>query len=52
MKEANKKKFVVRKNCEYSTVVEARTADEAVELAENSTTSWEQAWSRTEAEEE
>jgi hypothetical protein len=48
------KRFVVRCSCEYSEVVEARTAREAIERAkEVPPEQWEsKAWSADEAEEE
>ncbi len=41
----------VRKNCEYCRIVEAKTADEACEKADqDSLDDWDQAWSSTNAE--
>lgn len=53
-----KKRFVVRRNCEYSTTVEAASLEEAVKIAnEKSSTmrgmlDWDTAWSEVEVEAE
>lgn len=45
--------WIVRLNCEFSTTVEAETAEEAMEIAnETDCMTWGQAWSPIEAEEE
>lgn len=49
----SKKRFLVRKNCEYSLEVEADDEDEAFrEAAKVPDSNWTQAWSVVEAEEE
>lgn len=43
--------FVVRRNCEYSTVIEAEDADEAYAIASNQDAhDWQTAWSDIEVE--
>ena len=46
-------RYIVRVNCEYSSVIEAESSEEALALAlPQDVNEWAQAWSETEAEEE
>lgn len=46
------KSFLVRTNCEYSKVIEAETAEEALKIAETiETKAWDKAWAPLEIDE-